>query len=76
MAFVGGKGVECGGDNVLGLCLQDNVALCAEVFWQMGCGVNGDECQSALVGPFSLLYCLRPIVPRACPEGGVLVGVA
>ena len=33
VAFVGGKGLEGGGDDVLGLSLQDNLALCAEVSW-------------------------------------------
>ena len=32
VAFVGSEGVECGGDDVLGLSIQDDVALCAEIF--------------------------------------------
>ena len=33
VAFVGGKGVQGGGDDVVGLALQDDVALGAEVLW-------------------------------------------
>ena len=33
VAFVGGEGVQGGGDDVVGLPLQDNVALRAEVLW-------------------------------------------
>ena len=33
VAFVGGEGVQGGGDDVVALPLQDNVALCAEVLW-------------------------------------------
>ena len=33
VAFVGGEGVQGGGDDVVGLPLQDDVALCAEVLW-------------------------------------------
>ena len=32
-AFVGGEGVQGGGDDVVGLPLQDDVALRAEVLW-------------------------------------------
>ena len=63
LVFVGGEGVSGGGDDVLGLPLQDNVALRAEVLWWVGCGVDGDVGQSALVGPFSPVLGLRPSVP-------------
>ena len=33
VAFVGGEGVQGGGDDVVGLPLQDDVALRAEVLW-------------------------------------------
>ena len=33
VAFVGGEGVKGGGDDVVGLPLQDDVALRAEVLW-------------------------------------------
>ena len=33
VAFVGGQGVQGGGDDVVGLPLQDDVALRAEVLW-------------------------------------------
>ena len=33
VVFVGGEGVYGGGDDVLALSLQDNVALRAEDFW-------------------------------------------
>ena len=33
VAFVGGEGVQGGGDDVVGLALQDDVALRAEVLW-------------------------------------------
>ena len=32
VAFVGGKGVECAGRDVLRLSLQDNAARCARIF--------------------------------------------
>ena len=33
VAFVGGEGVQGGGDDVVGLPLQDDVALRAKVLW-------------------------------------------
>ena len=33
VAFVGAEGVQGGGDDVVGLPLQDDVALRAEVLW-------------------------------------------
>ena len=33
VAFVGGEGVQGGGDDVVGLPLQDDVVLRAEVLW-------------------------------------------
>ena len=49
---------------MVGLPLQDDVALRAEVLWWVGRGVDGDVGQSALVGLFSPVWCLRPLVPR------------
>ena len=54
----------------MGLPLQDDVALRAEVLWQVGCGMDGDVGQSALMGPFCPIWRLRPFVP---PDVLVLV---
>ena len=63
VAFVGGKGVDCGGDDVLGLSLKNDVALCATIVGYVGCSMDADVGQSALVGLFPPVYCLRPLVP-------------
>ena len=49
---------------MVGLPLQDDVALCAEVLWYVGRVVDGDVGQSALVGFSSPVWRLRPFVPR------------
>ena len=48
----------------MGLPLQDDVALLAEVLWEVGCGMDGDVGQGVLVGLFSPVWRLRPFVPR------------
>ena len=48
---------------MLGLSLQDDMAVRAEVLWYLGCGVDGDVGHSALVGLFSPAWRLRPSVP-------------
>ena len=48
---------------MFGLSLQEDVALRAEVLWQVGCGLDGDVNQSVLVGLFSTIQRLPPIVP-------------
>ena len=48
---------------MLGLSQKDDMALRAEVLWYVGCGVDGNVGQSALVGLFSSVWRLRPFVP-------------
>ena len=48
---------------MLGLSLQDNVALRAEILWWVGSGVDGDVGQCALVGPHFPARRLGPFVP-------------
>ena len=64
VVFVGGLGVEGDGDDLLGLSLQDDVAHHAEVLRYLGCVLDGDEGQSALVGLFFPLWRLQPFGPR------------
>ena len=66
MAFVGGEGVECGGDDVLLLLLPDDLAPRARISGQVSCGLDSDVGLSALVRLSSSVCCLRLFDPGIC----------
>ena len=64
VGFVGGEGIEGDRYDVLRFSLQDGVALCVAILGCVGCVVDDDVGQIALVRLFPAVCCLRPFVPR------------